>query len=432
MRSSLIKMSLLGLGLLISNGAMAATVEPVVIAKRNFKTYDVKPAEVSFSGTGYHEVIDDLGFNYAAAHWQDNSSPPNGTGTDAGDRRFPVSFTSGSKISLSAKLRISPTPVAGTDMRIRALGPGFDFPAQVATISNGQLLYPLAEASAALGAGVGFLNPMVLNWQVSTDGGNNWRAVGQTGNRVYSTFADPIASTLYETVLDIGARNANGATTVDTAVAAIWTDFAGPIPGVRRKVIDGLNSSDNVAMRYWLPEGDPLIDQYQLSNICHLLSNMLDPTRPAEINGVGTCHAWASLFPAVLKAQGIGGAQVITVRPPAGQFLLVKNWNFPATGTAPATCTPFPYRFTEIADQPGSPGQGNPNPPPVFNLHYIVQYASKLYDPSYGSGPYNSESAWENASLDGFLTSCTLPDNTTIGVAKKNNTGVVEATFTPE
>ena len=432
MSSPFIKTTLLGIGLLLSNGAMAATVEPVVIAKRNFKVFDVKPAEVSFSGTKYHEVKNDLAANYAAPHWQDNSSPPNGTGTDEGDRRYPVSFTAGSKISASAKFWISPAPASGADIRIRALGPGFDFPSKAATFSSGQLLYPVSEATEALASGVGFLNPMVLNWQVSTDGGNTWRTVGQTGDRVYITFGDPLATTLYETVMDVGARNAAGSTTADDAVAAIWADFLGPIPGVQRKVRDGLNANDGVAMRYWLDTSDPNLAF--VGGLCQQLSNMLDPTRPAAINGVGTCLAWASLFHSVLRAQGISGSEINQVTPNPSVYsnatgMLVKNWTFPTTGTAPAECAPFTYRLSEVSDAPGVSGQGIGNPPPAFGNHFIVKYGGKWYDPSYGSGPYNSDSAWENASLDGFIAKCTTSGGGDIDVVKKNNTSVVESLF---
>ncbi|MEK7287535.1 MAG: hypothetical protein AAB091_03100 [Elusimicrobiota bacterium] len=394
--------------------------------------HEIKPFEVTFSGVSYHEVKDDLGAGYAAPHWQDNSSPPNGTGTDAGDHRFPISFTAGSKISLSAKLRITPTPANGTDIRVRALGPGFDFPAQVATISNGQLLYPLAEATATLGTGVGFLNPMVLNWQVSTDGGSTWRSVGQTGNRVYITLSDPLATTLYETILDIGARNAAGAATAASAVTAIWADFLGPIPGVQRKVRDGFNQNDSVAMRYWLDTSDTNLAA--VSGTCQLLSAMLDPTREAAFNGVGTCVAWSMLFDAVLKAQGISGSERYQVRAntaiyPNASLMLVKNWTFSGTGTAPAECAPFNYLASEIADAPGAPGQGIGNPPPAFFNHFIVKYDGKWYDPSYGSGPYANDSAWENASLDGLTAVCETSGGGQINVAKKNNTSTVETSF---
>ena len=37
-----------------------------------------------------------------------------------------------------------------------------------------------------------------------------------------------------------------------------------------------------------------------------------------------------------------------------------------------------------------------------FFNHYIVSYGGSYYDPSYGTGPFASQSAWENASIAGY------------------------------
>lgn len=406
----------------------AATLQKQTVTQK-FKILDIKAAEVSFSGTGQHEVRkDDDSGGYTAPHWQDNSSPPNGTGTDAGDRRFPVSFTGGSKITASAQLRIKPDPPAGTDVRLRALGPGFDFPAKAAAQSPGFLDYPATEATTALSAGVGFLDPMVLNWQVSVDGGTNWRKAGQTGNRVYATLADPVAgAALFETVLDIGARNAAGKATDADAVAAIWSDFQGPIPGVLRKVKDGFNQADGQEMRYWLDASDPNLPVVRAT--CQLLPHMVNPA-VTQFNGVGTCVAWSQLFKETLRAQGISGAAILRVlpiyNPQTTGALLVKNWTFATTGTAPAGCAPFSFGPGEASDQAGAPGQGTANPPGGFESHFIVGFGGSFYDPSYGSGPFSSQAAWENASLDGFLDQCG-----SIDVFKKNDPAQIETTLIP-
>jgi hypothetical protein len=46
--------------------------------------------------------------------------------------------------------------------------------------------------------------------------------------------------------------------------------------------------------------------------------------------------------------------------------------------------------------------QGNPNPRAHFCNHAIVRFNGAYYDPSYGTGPFASPTAWEDASLDGF------------------------------
>lgn len=65
---------------------------------------------------------------------------------------------------------------------------------------------------------------------------------------------------------------------------------------------------------------------------------------------------------------------------------------------------PFPYlRDYDAVEVPGIPGQGNSNPPEAFENHYVVKYGGKIYDPSYGAGPFNSEADHENAAIDGLL-----------------------------
>ncbi len=56
----------------------------------------------------------------------------------------------------------------------------------------------------------------------------------------------------------------------------------------------------------------------------------------------------------------------------------------------------------------GSPGQGNSNPRAEFRNHAIYVKGNKVFDPSYGSPIYNSQSEWEQASLTGYGVSVTF------------------------
>jgi len=68
--------------------------------------------------------------------------------------------------------------------------------------------------------------------------------------------------------------------------------------------------------------------------------------------------------------------------------------------------TPYPYvTGGDARDQPGIPGQGNSNPLGAFENHYIVKYNGKIYDASYGAGPFNTENDHENAAIDGIYSS---------------------------
>jgi hypothetical protein len=68
----------------------------------------------------------------------------------------------------------------------------------------------------------------------------------------------------------------------------------------------------------------------------------------------------------------------------------VKNWTLSTAA-----------RWT-VTDLAGLPGQGNPNPIGIFADHALIEYDGEIYDPSYGTGPFASIVAWEDASIDGF------------------------------
>jgi hypothetical protein len=122
----------------------------------------------------------------------------------------------------------------------------------------------------------------------------------------------------------------------------------------------------------------------------------------------GQCTAWADLFVAVLRAQGITKGQRVDVYNsdgPPDTTILVRNWTF----SGPSLSDPdYPYYFyTDVKyNGPAKKGQGNTNPPGEFVFHSIVRMDMggniRYYDPSYGTGPFPSLQEWQNASLDGL------------------------------
>lgn len=50
---------------------------------------------------------------------------------------------------------------------------------------------------------------------------------------------------------------------------------------------------------------------------------------------------------------------------------------------------------------PGVEGQNNDSPPPDYPNHVIVQVGDAYYDPSYGTGPFETQHEWEKASIVG-------------------------------
>jgi hypothetical protein len=62
---------------------------------------------------------------------------------------------------------------------------------------------------------------------------------------------------------------------------------------------------------------------------------------------------------------------------------------------------PLIYGF-HVVNAPGVPGQGNPEPPPVFGNHFVVAYLGFIADPSYGT-LFAATAAHDDASFFGFL-----------------------------
>lgn len=99
-------------------------------------------------------------------------------------------------------------------------------------------------------------------------------------------------------------------------------------------------------------------------------------------NGDGRCQGWQGFFIDILKTQSISSEPV---------FLVAKRRQ------APTECKWLESSIIVRSNR----GQGDAtNPAPVkFNGHAIVKARGKLYDPSYGTGPFADIKAWENASL---------------------------------
>lgn len=96
--------------------------------------------------------------------------------------------------------------------------------------------------------------------------------------------------------------------------------------------------------------------------------------------------------------------------------------------------------LAEAAPQARAPAQGNSDSPNFFHNHFVVQLGGKIYDPSYGTGPFDSQLAHENQAIDG-ITSCgadgsggggTCDNMTSPPVfVKKKNTAAQELKYTP-
>lgn len=383
-----------------------------------------RPKEVSFSNSTVGFLTsDDTSTTYDAPHWQDSND--DGDAEDTGERKYPIAYVRNTPPTIAGKIKVKPsglTSVSGFTAKIKVTGPGnIKINETSATVGTDEIELPATASTGNFVNEIDYMNPMTLKWEVKIKDKNHFCEAGDTLNRTYVTLGVPTTTMRQETLFDLGCRNADGESTDAPTVAAIWSDFTDR----------NVTRIDLVQMKYWNP---PM-------SSCQSLPLML-----ADSSGNGTCVAWADLLKKVVEAQGIAGASIIEVESSyrndgtlsmdgglttRGLFL-VKDWNFVGAGTAPAVCAPFTHTNVEVTDELGAEGQGNSNPPGAFFNHFIVLYAGKYYDPSYGTGPYGSQLAWESASLDGYRRAINPGGGAPSIIANKpeDNTAI-ETIFTP-
>jgi hypothetical protein len=334
--------------------------------------------EVSFSGDKYHVITaDDESETYTAPHWVDNSNQLNGNADDPGDVKRPVAFTRNTKPKVSAKWIVQPSGL-NVSFKLKGQVPNcISFPSTIATLNGNELTITGVESAAAFVNEVSFFDPLEISWQFSVDNGATWLDAGTSDNQVYVTLSDPL-TTVYHTLAHLGCKNAQGETTEANTTAKIWQEFTDR--DVRR--VDGLQLT------------------YYTSYLCSYIT-----TADLLTHGDGQCGAWAKLFLDMRKVQGIADTDEYVIFlpiPPPGipqEYVgfIVKNWTFTGVGSSGHTNYPYfnlpdnpfigtssyNWRFAEVNEANGIPGQGNPNPASMFNNHQVV-ISGEYYDPSYG------------------------------------------------
>ena len=350
--------------------------------------------EVSFSGLKCHFVKkDDGSMDYATPHWQDNSIPLDNDASDINDRSYPVSFTRNSKMKVSVKWILEPQnlPLA---IIVKGDGPNLlDFPETTVVKNGSQLSVVDLECENSFANKVDYFDPMMIKWSVSigTNRMKNWLDGGVSSNQTYVTLGDPL-TTVYHTLVHIGCKNAQDESSPEKCTEKIWKEFIDR--DVRR--IDG------VQLTYYA--------SYDCKNIT---------TADLLLNGDGQCGAWASFFIDLRKVQGIDDKDEYVIFSPSQTPMdysgfLVKNWTFKNKGLSGYPEYPYinildsnfighsgyRWKYSDVNDAIGMPGQGNENPASLFNNHQVV-IGDKYYDPSYGV-QYSSLEELESESIEGF------------------------------
>ena len=326
--------------------------------------------------TNNHTIVKDDGSqNYAAPHWQDNSPP------------HPLCFTRNTKMMVDALWRIEPADPSVV-IRAKGAGPGnLLFPATSASIIGHDMVVLDVECDEPFPNEVAYYNPMRIDWSFSFDGGHTWINAGVSENQTYVTLGSPL-TTVYHTLAHLGCINAAGECTASGCTLKIWGEFTDR--DVRRV--------DNTQLTYY--------SSYLCDNVT---------TADLLKYGDGQCGAWASLFLDIRKVQGLNDFnEWIRLEPTFDDGFIVKNWTFSGPGTSGhpthpylnipevpfVNTTSYAWKYAEVNDSMGIPGQGNSNPASFFARHFVY-YGGEYYDPSYGI-KHTSLLTLDSNAIDGY------------------------------
>ena len=328
----------------------------------NFVTTDPAYVGPAFAGWDVNTLID-------KDHWFDkdvglNAGLPAGhpTRRHTKDRAYPVSYVRNTSYVAKAEWLWVTEPGwdTGYDMYACADGPEcLDTAAPRVSADHGN------KVSSVTVTALPFVENKIrhypsfqLNWEYAVIPKpfcapgplNTWQPAGQDVSELYVTWAAPTVDPLYHTLVHIGTTKANGTggTVVTPVVTAIWSDFTDL--EVHRR--------DGTLMKYYDTPA-PGQDTFSL-------------LRDAD----GRCGAWARMFRDVFLAQGV----------PAISRGIVQK-------AIPG------YLSSGFCVDPDLEGQGHTDPPYQFPDHGLVIVDGKIYDPSYGKGPYDTLSDWEDAAL---------------------------------
>ncbi len=330
----------------------------------------------------------------------------------------------------------------------RGYGASLHFPAKDVTVSTvsadgDTLSYPETESENALPPSVNITGSATIEWQVKIPGTTTWTPAGTSSNEMFVTLAAPLPFTaIYHTAISLSTRASTQATTPEQVVSmtynvfrdlTIWT----ALPAYRPPNPAPVN-------------GNPAVTTRKLLNYYKEWNTQVGGTPDLLATSDGKCQAWANFMQFTLWVHGID-SELVGVRPiKPDEGYVIKSWVFGLEGGSPAAG--YPYANVRLAgggksyvkendvwqykwdstvvpgvthttgmDYNGSKGrgQGNTVPAALFTNHALVAIAgspNKLYDPSYGTGPFDGGTdfnaallAWEDASVDGFTLNDPVP-----------------------
>jgi hypothetical protein len=323
-----------------------------------------------------HPVEEDTNGNFAPPEWLRGRM-----------RQWPVCYTRGRTVRLTARFEVIIAPFVAEDVAIRGrLTVGSAALEWQGSVHCGpddtEVVTAEMESSGPLPNEVACYDTADIGFW-ATPPGETATLAGTSRNVLYVVLGDPAGTPPYWTLLDISCRAASGATSAVALVEQSYTPYQG-LALTRKR--------DGHGLTYWNPTTTTCTNTQELLH---------------SGDGSGQCGSWAEFLLDMHKAHGVSaGAKVLVIRTvPDWQGgvvgFLVKNWSFVGAGSH---SPPFTHEMgVDCLELPGIPGQRNPNPPPGFYNHFIALPFRKFYDPSYGGGPTLTQVVWEAGAIDGLF-----------------------------
>jgi len=321
---------------------------------------------VTFQGNKVVQVADDIsGLNFNKTQWQKNYAAP---------------FASESKSKLRCDIVLDGIETKQTvELEVKSDTPNVTLK-KTGTISKKQ--YNNFElTNSDIGDKFEILDDIKItersfNWSlnIGQDSSKQQFIIGNTKNKIYSTYQKPICDTLYETLLHIGCNAAQGAKSEEEVVMKIFDDF------------EDLHVEDKNGNQLGYYSG--VCEGTSFSKKCFSTHGLI------ELKD-GRGGAWQSFFVDICKAQGINSVKRVTVSLRYGLELdsvldlsTRKKFKDSTNLIEPKGYDLRNLQINNLLPQgfsvKKSNGQNNLNPALYFMNHAFCEYKSSIYDPSYG------------------------------------------------
>jgi hypothetical protein len=452
----------LWLGLCLMVSFVRAQEAPAICDNFTYKPIKGQISTVTFGGLSrieiHHDYLPHQAFD--KPHWVQNRL-----------MNHPVAYVAGTIPAIEATFNLENLPESvkqgkkfvwakGTCKKI----PNMKFPVMKLIISGDIGTYPSTAASIAFTVGeVVFFNTFNIDWEISFKETSDFQPAGTSYNPLYVSLSDQmgchndVQKTFYSTIHYACNFAENSPTTNSTVIFdGIWNNFK----NLQLSRIEKTSLKPNPTLQYWggtnllfIPPGcrgiEGLLDLHDANcgEWAGFMASCLGFHKPLTNlqgckKGILIIEPSATLATEFKKAciAEFGSLPSNPWYPIPNSYqsvFLVKDWEIPTlkkfyyVGRRYVTTffnIPQPYytNFTGIINTPlgntpmekgdlrGVPAHGNTDPQPTFNDHALIRMPNnKIYDPSYGTGPFNDLIDWEAKSLDGYAFEGMYIDPTT-------------------